>query len=322
MLPNRRRTCYPVPMAQVCPACSRRNGDRATKCLYCSEALEPVEAPETATPDDVSPVPTDPSGTEDSQLVIFFPGEGRTEATVSRLAEIAGLSRYEARLWLQASRPRLFRRIETEPLARELSERMTEASVPHFLAPEARVRSTAIARARQAVFGERHFDIVIDDRTTTVLYEELLLLVRGEITRANHDDKRLGTAKSVTRKLTPGILLHLYLRNQNLAVEIDPESFGWPDHGDRVSPSSLVNLERFVGVLREKAPHAAVDRAFDLEPAVLSRSGSDSELTHMLSDGGLGARGVVYDNGEQFRFYSRWRYQLERHLSMRDETPA
>ncbi len=309
-------------MAQVCPACSRRNGDRATKCLYCSEALEPAEAPETATSDTVSAAPPDQSSTEHSQLVIFFPGEGRTETTVSRLAEISGLSRYEARMWLQASRPRLFRRIETEPLARELSERMTEASIPHFLAPEALVRATAMARAKRAELGERHFELVIQDRTTTILYEELLLLVRGEITRANHDDKRLGTAKNVTRKLTPGLLLHLYRRDQNLAVEIDPENFGWPALGEEASPSSLVNLERFVKALADKAPHAAVDRTFDLEPAVLSRSGSDTELTHMLSDGGLGTRGVVYDNGEQFRFYSRWRYQLERHLSKREEPPA
>ena len=57
-----------------------------------------------------------------------------------------------------------------------------------------------------------------------------------------------------------------------------------------------------------------VDRGFDLELPVLSRVGHGSDLAQILSGRGSPG-GVLFDNEDQFRFYARWRYRLERHLS-------
>ena len=66
--------------------------------------------------------------------------------------------------------------------------------------------------------------------------------------------------------------------------------------------------------LAERAGGAVSDRGFDHEIPVLARSGAGADLTQMLSGNPGSARGAIYDNSEQFRYYARWRYHLERHL--------
>jgi len=311
-------------MARACPACSRPNGDAATKCLYCSEALEPqgLERSEDAgvAPSEVAlspPAAGQSFESKDQHLVVLIPGAKVEDALVEHLATLGRFSAYEARLALQSGRPRIFRRFEDERDALALSTGLDDVAIPHAVLAEARVHAMPIARTRRADFHERHFDVVVEDKAVTVRYEELLLLVRGEILRENHDDKRIGTTKSVARRLTPGHVLHIYRKDASLAIEVDPEQFSWPEDGPEAGPSAILNLERFVEHLASRASSALVDRAFGLEPAVLARAGADNELSHMLADTAprRGGGGVLHDNGEQFRFYSRWRYQLEQHLA-------
>jgi hypothetical protein len=106
-----------------------------------------------------------------------------------------------------------------------------------------------------------------------------------------------------------------------VAIEVDPESFAWPDFGAESSPSALLNLERFLDAVEARASGIPVDRGFDKEPPVFSRGAGDGQdFTQILSERAPRG-GVVYDNQEQFRFYARWRYRLERHLRKADRTP-
>ncbi len=306
-------------MAKSCPSCARPNGDQATKCLYCSEPLEP--APETVAEicDEAHSAIAPPE--TDRFLVILIPSMPADELMVERLADAAGMSRYEARLSLASTRPRVFRRLD-EFLARGLSEQLQAARIAHYVVSEPAVRALPVSRAQSVSLAAKHFDVSLEGRTLAIPYEDILLLVRGEIARENHDDRKLATTRGATRSLSPGLLLHLYSNEAAIAVEIDPESFSWPDLGAGPSPSALLNLESFLDTVEERAAGVAVDRGFDKEPPVFSRASGDGQDFSQILSGHAPRGGVLYDNQDQFRFYARWRYRLERHLRKGDRPPS
>lgn len=292
-------------MTVACPVCDRPNADSATRCLYCSEPLETIE-PQTG---DATSVVESPSTDRQRHLLILVPGGTPDDETLQELARILGMAPYDAGLSLRATRPRLVRRIDSESAARELSEQLTRHGIPHYLVSEDSVTSVAISRARRAELHERHVRFDFESTGLTLPFQELLLLVRGEIVRERRDDKRIG----MTRRLTPGQRLHVYGHEGSVAVEIDPESFDWSVLGDDRTSSSLLNLERFLSRLSASAPSAGLDRGFDQEPALPSRT-ETGDFAELLSEN-RAPEGVLYDNEEQFRFYSRWRFRLARHLA-------
>lgn len=213
----------------------------------------------------------------------------------------------------------MFRRLE-ELFARGLSEQLEAGGIPHYVVAERAVRALPVSRAQSVRLAAKHFDVTLDGRNLAIPYEDILLIVRGEIARENHDDKKLATTRGATRSLSPGLLLHLYSKEASVAVEIDPEGFSWPALGTEPSRSALLNLEMFLDALEQRVSDVPVDRGFDQEPPVFSRATADGQdLSQMLS-GPSPQRGVLYDNQAQFRFYARWRYRLERHLRKADRS--
>ena len=168
--------------------------------------------------------------------------------------------------------------------------------------------------ANRAELKERDLEMRLEGRALSIPYEDILLCVRGEITRENHNERKLATAQGANRSLSPGLLLHLYEKEASVAVEVDPESFTWPSFGHEPTRSALLNLEHFFDAVEDKTPGVLVDRGFDLELPVLSRVGDGSDLAQIFG-GSRSPGGVLFDNEDQFRFYARWRYRLERHLS-------
>ncbi len=298
-------------MARACPACGRPNGDTAVKCLYCVAPLPPVAASPPA------PIEAERTSTADRHLLILLPPEERDEASVEALSRIASVSAYDARLSLSSSRPRLFRRLETEAEARRFSGELSSARISHYVVPEASVKALPVARASALVLQERHFEVVLDGASPKVApapYGELLLLVRGEITRERHDERKLGSTKGASRRLTSGLRLHLYLREASVAVEVDPDLFDFRILQDQRTASAHLNFEKLIARLLERAPGVGVDRGFEMEPLVLSRAGGAGDVIDALAATDRGPAGVPYDDEDNFRFYARWRYRVERHL--------
>jgi hypothetical protein len=256
--------------------------------------------------------------------MILLPGEGAQEEGIREFARIAGVSPYEARLSLSSARPRLFRWLDSEAEARRLSSNLSSARVPHYVVSEAAVLALPVARAKGLAFQDRHVEIRIEANpgaspapsNLTVPLSDVLLLVRGEITRERHDERRLGTTRSVSRRLTPGVRLHLYPREASIAIEIDPESFDFTALGSERSAAALLNLERLLARLVERTPGTELDRGFDQEPAVVARS-VGLDLGDALAEAKRGSEGVFYDNEAQFRFYARWRYRVARHAAVK-----
>lgn len=303
-------------MARACPDCGRPNGDRAPKCLYCTAPLPPAETAEPAVPE---PLAAETSAS-DRHLVILLPG-GAGASSVKELARLAGISAYDARMHLSNRHPRLFRRIATAEEARGLSTAFSAAGIPHYTVAETSVLSVPVTRARQLELHERHVSFVLEGAPLVLPYEDLLLLVRGEIHRERHNEKRLGTARGASHRVTPGLRLHVYPREASVAAEIDPERLDWDVLGEERTASALVNLQRLLTRLLERAPSAELDRGFDDEPAVLSRAGTGEgeDVSSALASTSKerSSEGIVYDNAAQFRYYSRWRYRLSRHLARR-----
>jgi hypothetical protein len=298
-------------MVRSCPACGRPNSDAAAKCLYCVAPLPPVEAAPS------QPAEITEASSSDRQLLILLPSEAPDEAIIRDLSRIASLSAYDARLLLSSSRPRLFRRLDTRDEARRLSEELAAARIAHYVVDEASVSSLPVARASAIELRERHLAAVLDGRLglPPTRYEELLLCVRGEITRERHDEAKVGSSKAASRRLTPGLRLHLYPREAPVAIEIDPDSFDFRILQGEQTSSALLNFERLIARIRDKAPDILLDRGFDHEPLVLSRA--EGDVTDGLASSDRGPGGVPYDNQTSFRFYARWRYRVARHLARR-----
>lgn len=253
-------------------------------------------------------------------LLILLPAEGRDEASIRELSRIASVSAYDARLSLSSPRPRLFRRVDCESEARRLSEELTAARIPHYAVAEAAVTSLPIARASTFDLRERHLEMVLEGASLNgaqAPYGDMLLIVRGEITRERHDDRKLGSAKGASRRLTSGLRLHLYMRDSSFAVEVDPDLFDFRLLQEEKTSSALLNFERLIARLLSKAPGLAIDRGFDHEPLVLSRAGGGGDVTDALAASDRGPEGVLYDNEASFRFHARWRYRVARHLQRR-----
>ncbi len=270
-------------------------------------------------------VETAASAPGDRHLLILLPTEVRPtvpaldETSIVALSRIASVSAYDARLSLSSPRPRLFRRLDTEAHARRFSEELSAARIAHYVVPEASVMALPVVRASAIDLRERHCEMVLTGASPSLPpapYGELLLLVRGEITRERFDEKKFGRTKAATRRLTPGLRLHIYLRDAPVAVEVDPDLFEFRFNQEEKTASALLNFEKLIARFLEKAPGLPVDRGFDLEPLVLSRAGGD--VTDGLASSDRGSSGVPHDDEANFRFYARWRYRVARHLSRRD----
>jgi hypothetical protein len=295
-------------VARPCPACGRPNADTAAKCLYC---VAPLPTPEAA--------PAAPEAAPaDRFLLILLPSGTRDDETIASFSRIASLSVYDARLSLSSGRPRLFRRLEGEEEARRFSEELFRARIPHYTVAESSVMALPVARAQNIDLQERHLEVTVDGSRMTTRYDDLFLLIRGEITRERHDEKKVGSPKGASRRLTPGMRLHLYPREAACAVEVDPDLFDFQLLGLEKTGSSILNLEKLIGRLTERASHLVLDRGFDLEPVLLSRGGVRGDIADALAASEGSRSGVPYDNEASFRFYSRWRYRVAWHLERRE----
>lgn len=297
-------------MPIACPACGRPNSDLATRCLYCVEPLEGA-APKLmrAEPAIVVQAPV-----SDRYLIILAPlsDPESMDGKGPAFAQVMGWTLYDARLALQTRRHRLIRKVEGAEPAEELAARLRQLGLEPIVLAQADIESLRIASIRWLHLRTVSLDLgLAGGENVQVPYAQLLLVVRGEIARQRHHERRIATPRGASRPLTPGMCLHLYEADCALATELDAEQFDWDVLGQERSSSTPINIKRLVNEILRRAPAATLDQGFDLEPVVLSRAGSEAGLDSML-EGPESREGVIYDNQEQFRFYARWRYLVAR----------
>lgn len=293
-------------MPRPCPACGRPNAEPAARCLYCT-------APLTEASSRAEPAATDgkqacsPPGKR--YLIILVPQPGLDDEAIRRFAALMGRTFYDARLVLQTQRHRLLKWISTVEDAESTSNALREAGVAHCLIEEAAVEALPVVAVRRLKLCPRHLELEVGASAPLALaYPDVQLLVRGEIVREKHREREMATLRGASRSMTPGWRLHLYHVRAAVALEIDPEQFDWSVMGEERTASTAINLKWLIEEILARAPRAELDRGFDWEPTVVSRSPSDSEVEAMLSADPERRDGVMQDNLAQFRFYARWRF--------------
>lgn len=294
-------------MPKYCPACERPSGDLAKKCLYCSEELSEAST---------DPIPSGaprPEGSE-KHLIILLTQQRDIEPLVDPYAEAFETSGYDARLALSTARPREIRRVESREEAKTLSAKLARHSIEHYVVSEKRVAAIAIQPLRRMTLHSEHFSFNIDQSERSIAFQDLMLIVVGEIQRQRYQEGLIASAKGASAPLTPGSLLYLFTRETEVAFEINPEEFDWAGSLNEASASAVVNQQRLLKILEAKNPEVDIDRHFAWETPLTARVDSGSDLSSMLSNKDAKSRGQVHDNSAQFRFYARWRYRLARHL--------
>ncbi len=292
-------------MPIACPACGRPNSERATQCTYCTKSLEGVAAGEPLP--ESSPL----ESATNRHLIILAPQSEGLDGRVEPFAEAVGMDPYDARLALQAERPRLLRKVESASDAKDLSARLASARIAHFTLAEADVTCIEVAPVRSMELMEEKMRLgLAEGRLQVTRYRDLALLVRGDIARERHRERGLGTIRGTNRPLTPGLRLHFYTRQAAAVYELDPEQFDWSVLRGERSASTPLNFRRLLDKIKERAPAVVIDRGFDWEPVVLSRTERGAEVSSALAGEESRQVAAVYDNESQFCFYSRWRYLI------------
>ena len=292
-------------MPRACPACGRPNSDQAARCLYCTEPFG-VAAPDESIEATVL--------VSKRHLIILAPQEdGRPDRErLQSIAEVLGLTSFDARLALRTKRYRFLRKVEGREEASEISSRLERLGVKHLELSEADVEALPIRSVRWLRFHGSHLELHFSDKgSVTMSYPDILLLVRGEIAKERHHERRMATTRGASQSLTPGLRLLVFDKSATATAELDPEQFDWSALEEWQSSSTPINFQRLIDEILHRAGGAQLDRGFDLEPVVLSRSGVESTVEALL-EGSKRREGVTYDNEAQFRFYGRWRYLVAR----------
>jgi len=291
-------------MALPCPECGRPNADRALKCLYCSILLPSVDESDVT---EASPTSGSADGTS-RHLIILAPVEGPLDGPVAALSGAASVSLYDARLMLAARRHRLLRNVETASEAELLSRRLAESGIRNVTIPESDLNAIVLRQVTAATFGATALQLRLTAaQTAAVPYDDLLLLVKGELARERFEEKRVATTRRPSQRLTPTYRLHLYSFRSG-AFDVDPEAFDWTVLGDEETCSLFLNMEKFVAGIVKRAPAVEIEDRFGREAVVLTRKEAGHDPAVMLARETRASEGVLYDNEPQFRYYARWRY--------------
>jgi hypothetical protein len=282
-------------------------------CLYCGAALpEGAVAAARAASEAVVASPTPAVADLTGALIVL----DLSAADPARVAEALGISTYEAQLRVRRGGYQLHRIAPAEQAARELEElRARGVAASKVAETEARAGARVLACSGGSREAEGALSLRTSEGPLRLETRDLLLVVRGPITReyaplASNDPRRLRTAS-----LDPGYRVHLHRRAEPRPVELDPGSFAFRDA--RGADSSLLQLEGWVDAIARGVP---IDDGFRrlapaLSPSVAEEAGPAAGVFAAAGRKGGGRKGgasVVLDNLPQFRFYSGWRSAVER----------
>ena len=283
------------------------------RCLYCGAEL-PVELVPTA-PSEASfgtpqgsagPVPDGASLTR--VLIVLDLASAPTE----RLGEALGMSAYEADLLTRRGGFHLHR-ILGEELAEDEAERLRAAGLKVDLLPESEVRTLPL-RALGGERGEGLLELRTEEGPLTLRRREILLVVRGSITRQFQPTYRKRRVDITS--LEDGFRVHFHRRSNPRAVEIDAANF---EFGFAVTGSTRLELDAWVEGLGEDVPR---DDGFQRLPPAFGIAAPEQKgaiaavAARSRTSRGREAHGrggsVVLDNAQQFIFYSALRAAVER----------
>ena len=289
-----------------CPRCRRPVAVARRQCLYCGEdvsALAPEANDKGPRPPGIAADPgTIPGSAPPDRVLVVVALDG---VDAARLPAAFGISPYEARQWARRRGYHLHRAVAAADAAVE-RERLAVQGIAAFTLDEAAVRAAAEPDPAR---GGRFDGLALRVRTSggaiDIAGEDLLLVVKGPITREHPPKETLRFARTAT--LEPGFRFHLHRRAEPRPVEIDPAAFDFGAH--RARESSFLEIAGWITALAAAAP---VDDGFRrITPALAPAAGAAAGPEYALRTSAVKPPPIL-DNVAQFRFYSAWRGVVER----------
>jgi hypothetical protein len=285
----------------LCPSCARPVAVARPRCLYCGASLsaEAVAEAEQSTREGQSGRGT---ASDERLLVVLEHREPDPEG----LARTLGLTLFDAG---QRAARGGFELLRTAPPAEaeEVATTLRAAGFAVFLVPQSEARRAPIP-VRGGGFEDGRVRLATGDGETSIGRDDLLLVVRGPIAReyqTPQDRIRFRTAS-----LPAGYLVHLHLRRDVPALELDPGNF---EFAFTSRQGSLLELGLWLGSLGAPTDDDFKKLAPALAPTAPGGAGVAATARALVHSAGEGA--VVLDNVAQFRLYSGWRGAVERRRS-------
>ncbi len=313
----------------TCPSCHRPIAVARPRCLYCGAALPEEIVAALRTPPDVaaltelpgvpaSPlVPAAPRHTPADRALVLLDLTGADPAVVARAL---GVPVFEA--GQRVRRGAQVHRIGPAAEAQAEAARLAQEGLAAVLIAESAIREATPLYARGGHRSAHTLVVRIEDAEVEVSASDLVLVVRGPITREYQASAPAGGVIEQMRSLKrlrlatleQGYRFHLHRRDDPRPIELNPDAFDFGAAG-AAGGSTLLALAAWVDDLSRGARQ---DDGFRLLAPVLAVSTEGSGLAGAMRRRNE-ARGpetnAVLDNAAQFRFYSAWRGILERHRS-------
>jgi len=286
-----------------CARCGRPVALARPSCLYCGAPLAPESVPAVAP--GAAPEPDPPEPASERVLVVAV----LEDADPERLREVLGGSLVEARQHVLRRGPELLGARDPDAAAAEAARLQATGARVRVLS-EAAVRRTATPWL--AIGGrqlpERALRLRGVDGERVLEPGAVLLVVQGPIQR---EYQPRVAKRPRTATLEQGHRIHLHLKGDERAVELDPGGFEFD--AESGAGSSLLRLR---GWLERLAPGARTDDRFRFLPPAMGpeepAEGGALAATRGLRRSGGGEEWPILDNLRQFRFYSAWRGAWER----------
>lgn len=288
-----------------CATCGRPRTAAGTTCLYCGAPLPPAPGP--AGLPAAAPAGSPPQAAGDRRLLLL----GLAGVSEDALARALGRPPYEAALLVRRGGWHLHRILEVGAADAE-ARRLRAFGLDALLVPEPEARVRPL-RTLGGERGEGQLVLRTEEGPVTVRRGELLLVVRGPIAREFQTPARRRRVE--TARPHEGYRVHLHRREDPRPVEIDTGSV---ELGFAITASARMEVDAWVEEIAGDAPR---DDGFRrLAPALSLAEPEPKGALAAVRTLGLASRdaagrddqAVVFDNVEQFRFYSGWRAAVER----------
>jgi hypothetical protein len=299
----------------ICKACSRPVAMARANCLYCGAALDgesiagaALAAQKVLQSKSLLHLEANLQTTDSAPRTYFI--ADTAAGTVETLAELGGVSLWQARQWQSATRYRLLRVSAEDADSGGKDPRVVHRVSEKDVAP----RRTPVAV--ETVDAAAAWALAIRDDPDTkatrriLRPQDVLLIVSAPIKREKAD--RSAGRKRMDNRLEDNWLVHLHVRGEARPWEIDPLRTAFEGSAQASAHMSTLELVRRFA---ETVPHEEGFRTF--VPALAPGEDPLTDMKNLHSKGkeAKDSKIIVLDNVAQFREYSAWRSALESLMS-------
>jgi len=286
-------------MAKTCPKCKRPNSPQAKRCIYCGAEL-PAQIPKP--PPAEKPIPEKPERKEkkkppapDQLFLIISPLESSlSQEQKKRISKILGWDEYSVQMRFRSRFPWVLKGFDQPQPAQVLAKELQSLGVDAYL-----LKKSGLKKLENKLFacsGKMESEGILftfeSGKERFVRFDQMMVLVRGKVQlelellakflpgdseqllkvsdsrfeRIVSWRKRRKERRKVSRGARKGsgvnfLVFDLYLKDLTALRILETEFDFTGILGEEIT-SQTIKMERFLSLLKEKAPKLVVDESF------------------------------------------------------------